>query len=359
MAAAQFFTGASAPMSAKLVVFGVSAGLVALTIYFLVVGQDILIPIALAIMIWYLLNASARMFGKLTLGGRALPYSVCLTASVLCFLAAVAFVVEMVSGNFGEVINAAPLYEANLERLIGKISRALGFGDAPTVTQLVDRIDFRAVIAEIAGMITNAAGNAGVILIYVLFLLVEQRSFPAKMAAIFPDAEQLEGMRRLLSQITQDIQTYIWIKTLMSLLTAGISYAILLMVGVDYAEFWAIVIFLLNYIPTIGSLLGIVFPALLALVQFESAVPFLIVTPALAVVQVVVGNLLEPRLMGQSLNLSPFIIIVSLAVWGTLWGVVGMFLCVPITVIAMIVLAHFERTRPVAVLLSSDGKIRY
>ena len=208
-------------------------------------------------------------------------------------------------------------------------------------------------------MITNAAGNAGVILIYVLFLLVEQRSFPAKMAAIFPDAEQLEGMRRLLSQITQDIQTYIWIKTLMSLLTAGISYAILLMVGVDYAEFWAIVIFLLNYIPTIGSLLGIVFPALLALVQFESAVPFLIVTPALAVVQVVVGNLLEPRLMGQSLNLSPFIIIVSLAVWGTLWGVVGMFLCVPITVIAMIVLAHFERTRPVAVLLSSDGKIRY
>ena len=359
MAAAQFLSGVPAPMPAKLLAFGLSAGLVALTIYFLVAGQNILIPIALAIMIWYLLNASARMFGKLTVAGRQPPYWLCLTAAVLSFLAIVAVIVEMVSGSFADVVNAAPAYEANLERLIGRVSRALGFGDAPTVTQIVDQIDFRSVIRDVASMITNAAGNAGIILIYVLFLMFEQRSFETKLAVIFSEPEHQERIRELLSRITRDIQTYVWIKTLMSLLTAGLSYVILILVGVDYAPFWAIIIFLLNYIPTIGSLLGIVFPALLALVQFESVVPFLIVTPALSVVQIAVGNFIEPRLMGQSLNVSPFIIIVSLAVWGSIWGVAGMFLCVPITVIAMIVFAHFERTRPVAVLLSSNGKIRY
>ena len=81
--------------------------------------------------------------------------------------------------------------------------------------------------------------------------------------------------------------------------------------------------------------------------------PFLIVTPSLAAIQIFVGNFLEPMMMGSSLNISPFATLVSLAVWGSIWGIPGMFLCVPITVIAMIVFAHFPRTRPIAVMLST------
>ena len=128
---------------------------------------------------------------------------------------------------------------------------------------------------------------------------------------------------------------------------------------VDFAGFWAVIIFLLNYIPTIGSLLGILFPALLALVQFDTFVPFLIVTPSLAVIQVFIGNFLEPMMMGSSLNISPFATLVSLAVWGSIWGMPGMFLCVPITVIAMIIFAHFPRTRPITVMLSTDGRVAW
>ena len=123
------------------------------------------------------------------------------------------------------------------------------------------------------------------------------------------------------------------------------------------AGFWAVMVFFFYYIPTIGSILAILAPALLALVQFDHLTPFLVVLFVIGTIQIVMANVIEPAIMGRSLNLSPLVVIVSLMVWGTIWGVVGMFLCVPIMVVLLIVLAHFETTRPVAVLLSADGDI--
>ena len=117
------------------------------------------------------------------------------------------------------------------------------------------------------------------------------------------------------------------------------------------------IIFLLNYIPTIGSLLGVFFPAVMAILQFGELVPVLVIVGVLGFTQFFIGNILTPRVMGSSLNISPLVVMLSLALWGTLWGATGMVLCVPITVIAMIVFANFDSTRPVAVLLSQDGKL--
>ena len=147
--------------------------------------------------------------------------------------------------------------------------------------------------------------------------------------------------------------------TSVSLATGVISYAILTAVGVDYAVFWGFVLFLLNFIPTIGSLLGVLFPSLLALVQFPTLGPFAVVVVLLAGTQFVIGNVIEPKLMGGKLNLSPLVVILSLVLWGKLWGVPGMFLCVPLTVIAMLVMGNFERTRPLAILLSADGDVSF
>jgi predicted PurR-regulated permease PerM len=149
----------------------------------------------------------------------------------------------------------------------------------------------------------------------------------------------------------------LWIKTLMSVATASLSWCVLAAVGCSNASFWALIIFMLNYIPFVGSLLGVLFPALLILVQFGSFGPFVTVLVGLAVIQFSLGNVLEPRLMGSSLNLSPVAIVVSLATWGGLWGVAGMFLCVPIMVSVMIVFAHFAPTRPLAILLSATGRL--
>ena len=346
-------------MQPRPILFAASAGIAALTIYLLVSGRNILIPIAIAVMAWYLINAIARGVMRLSIRGVHPPRWGALTLTVLAVVAAVMSLAEMVSGNFSAVVDAIPTYQANLQRLIGEVAARFGLEKTPNLTDLLDRIDFRVVVSSIAATLTEIAGEAGLILIYVLFLFVEQGSFDRKMKALFPNREREERVRSILSQMTREIQNYLWIKTFTSALTAGLSYAVLASVGLDFAGFWVVIIFLLNYIPTIGSLLGIIFPALLALVQFDTFVPFLIVTPSLAVIQVFIGNFLEPMLMGSSLNISPFATLVSLAVWGSIWGIPGMFLCVPITVIAMIIFAHFPRTRPIAVMLSTDGRVAW
>jgi AI-2 transport protein TqsA len=340
-------------MTSRLAAFGITFGIAALMVYVLVTGSDLLIPLAIAIMVWYLINALARTFKKYT---RA-PGWLSLTLSIATLIVAVGLIVEMISGNIAAVREAAPAYQANIEKLIEKAVKVGGFEQMPTIGHVVDQFDVKAVIGGVAGAAANVAGNAGLILIYVIFLLAEQRTFGRKIRALFPDPGRENEIQKILADIQQRTQTYVSVKTSLSLLTAVVSYIVLAAVGVDLAIFWAFVIFLLAYIPTIGSLLGVVFPALLAIIQFGTFGPFLVVTIGLGVAQFLIGNVLEPRMMGKSLNLSSLVVIISLAVWGSIWGVTGMFLCVPITVIMMIVLAEFRQTRPIAILLSADGKV--
>lgn len=340
-------------MPSRLTAFGVTFGIAVLMVYVLVTGSDLLIPLAIAVMIWYLINALSRTFAKHL---RA-PGWLALTLSITTLLIALGLIVEMISGNIAAVRAAAPGYQANIQTLIEKAVKIGGFSEMPTIGHVVDQIDVKALIGGVAGATAKVAGNAGLILIYVIFLLAEQRTFGRKIDALFTDPVRQAEVREILADIQKRTQTYVSVKTLLSLLTAAVSYAVLAIVGVDLAAFWAFVIFLLAYIPTIGSLLGVIFPALLAIIQFGTPGPFLIVTIGLGAAQFLIGNVLEPRMMGKSLNLSSLVVIISLAVWGAIWGVTGMFLCVPITVILMIVLAEFRQTRPVAILLSADGKI--
>ena len=350
-------TGAPNAMPIRLLSFTMFFIVAALSVYLLVSGRELLIPFAIAIIVWYVINAMARAYGRIPFGKHHAPRWLTLSVALLTVLALLVLLVEMIGSNFASVSQAAPKYQENLEALIHQGARLLGVEHTPTLTQLLDQIDAKTVLVRLGGAAAGVAGNIGVIIIYVAFLLIEQGSFDRKMTALFPTPEREEAARKLLSRIQSDVQTYIWIKTVLSVLTGTVSYIFLIAVGVDFAAFWAVIIFFLNYIPTVGSILGVVFPALLALVQFPSIGPFLIIAVGLSSAQMIIGNVLEPRLMGHSLNMSPLVVILSLAVWGSIWGVAGMFLCVPITVIMMIVFAQFPQTRPIAIALSSDGKV--
>ncbi len=341
----------------RIVAFASSIIVVALTFVLLIEGRDLLIPIAVAIMIWYLLNALARGFHALPLGTRHLPNWLAMALAIVTVLIGLALVAELISGNIAQVSDAAPGYQANIEVLITKVSSGFGFEEPPDFAAVFQQVNLRTLAGGFAAAAASFAGNFGIVLVYVLFLLFEQKGFNKKMRALFPDPARREEVRSLLHRIQEHIQTYVAIKTMTSLLTGFVSYAVLKVVGVDFAEFWGFIIFLLNYIPTVGSLLGIIFPTLLALIQFPTLQPFLIVLVGLGIVQFLIGNVLEPRLTGSSLNISPLVVILSLALWGTVWGIVGMFLCVPLTVISMIILSHFDRTRPIAILLSGDGHL--
>jgi AI-2 transport protein TqsA len=161
-----------------------------------------------------------------------------------------------------------------------------------------------------------------------------------------------------MQKINLEIKIYLRIKTFVSFLTAILSWIVLKIIGVDFAEFWALLIFVLNYIPTIGSIIAVLFPISFTFIQFSPSLSqFAIVAVLLITIQFVIGNILDPYLSGQSLNLSPFVVFLSLGLWGKIWGPLGMFLCVPLTVIISIILAKFSQTRPIAVLLSGNGKV--
>ena len=128
--------------------------------------------------------------------------------------------------------------------------------------------------------------------------------------------------------------------------------------GVDFAGLWGLLILLLNFIPTVGSIVATLFPAIIALAQSDAYGLFVLVLLGIGVLQICIGNILEPRLMGSSFNLSPVVILLNLALWNAIWGIPGMFLCVPFLIIVAIVLSHFPQTRSIAIMLSSDGNLR-
>ncbi|MDZ4363818.1 AI-2E family transporter, partial [Brevundimonas sp.] len=127
-------------------------------------------------------------------------------------------------------------------------------------------------------------------------------------------------------------------------------------VGLQNAEFWTFVIFIVGFIPVLGGAVAGLAPPLFALVQFESYWPALILLGGLQAILFIVGNFIQPRMQGENQNIDPVVVLLSLALWGQLWGVVGMFLSTPLAVMAMAILAEFKGSRWVAILMSGDGE---
>jgi predicted PurR-regulated permease PerM len=329
---------------------------VAATVYLLVAGRGLLLPFVLGLTLWYMIDALADVFEQPRLGIKP-PRPIALLVAILVMGGLVLVLGRTIRYNVSAVVAAIPTYEVHLQRLIDHGAAMVGIGQAPTLNELFDRLSLAATLGSLATAVASIVSVAGIVLIYAGFLFVEQVQFRRKLAILFSRGTQQERVLAVLHQIDRDIRRYVRIKTTLATITSALAYAVMAWVGVDFAGFWAVMVFFFYYIPTIGSVLAIAAPALLTLVQFDHVTPFLVVLLVIGTIQIVMANVIEPAIMGRSLNLSPLVVIVSLMVWGAIWGVVGMFLCMPIMVVLMIVFAHFETTRPVAVLLSADGRV--
>jgi len=331
---------------------------IAAAIALLVVGKPLLVPFAIALIIWYVIDAIALQIRKIEIGGIQPFHHVSVFLSLVVVVLLFSGMVQMIGDTVEQVKAAAPSYQHNVSKILDRLASLTGVHVAPAIQHWADDLDLGGIISSIAAAIMGLAGNAGLVAIYVAFLLLEERYFGIKLRIMFPDADRRRRVNQMLDAIQVQIRQYVYIKTMVSALTGIISYVILLWVGVDYAPFWALLIFMLNYIPTIGSMIAVLLPTALALVQFDTFGPFVTLLVSLGTVQVLIGNVLEPRLMGSSLNLSPLVVILALSLWGQMWGVTGMFLSVPITVICMIVLANFPQTRGIAVAMSENGRLK-
>ena len=266
------------------------------------------------------------------------------------------FVTELLVYNIKALSHSSASYAANLDKMANMINDTFDINLRSLLGDYATDLDFAFILSTVVNSLTDILGNAFLIALYVLFLLIEESIFSAKLKAIFPESDRFERVDGIVRKIENAVTDYIGLKTLVSLITGVLSYIVLLILGIDSPVFWAFLIFLLNFIPTIGSLIATLFPAIYALLQFGELTPFVLVLVLVGLVQIIVGNILEPKIMGNALNISSLVAILSLSFWGWLWGITGMILSIPITVMIVIVFAQFPGTRPIAILLSGKGK---
>ena len=327
----------------------------------LYVGKGIFVPIVFSVLVVYVIVGLARFLFRFPVVGRHLPRSLAYVLSALAIAWGLAAIASLVANSLGNITALAPQYAASLLNTIQEVAARLGIESTPTWETLrrdvLAQINTQRLIGSTVISVTSIVSSLVVVLLYVAFLLLEQRGFAAKVANISSTPQRVAHAQKIIEHINARIGTYLALKTAVSVILGLLSWAILAFLGVEFAAFWAVLIGLLNFVPYLGSVLSVVLPVAFATMQFADLNKVLVILLALSSAQFVIGFFLDPYLMGNSLNLSPFVILVSLAVWSALWGIAGAFLAVPITACMALVFAEFDGTRPIAILLSRDGTI--
>ncbi len=330
------------------------------------VGRNVIIPVVVAGFLSFFIYTLKETIRKGPLIGRFLPHWFCFVLAFAAIGLFFVFIVDIVRDNVETLIRRAPDYEARLAALTRdgiEVVRRLGALPEDIISgveELRSRAlsTIRPILAEVGSALRSITANVITIFLYTVFMLLERGRIFRKINILSGGARGRRAVNDTIGDIGAMVRGYITIKTVMNLAVAAISYVILRSLGVEFAGFWTLLIFLLNYIPIVGSIAAVTATVLFILVQPGGGLNTAILALALLVAaEQAMSSGLEPRLMGKSLNLSPLVILLSLSVWGTLWGFAGALLAVPITVTLMIILSQFEPTRPVAVLMSSSGKI--
>ena len=323
----------------------------------LVIGKDFIIPMILALFIWFLIKEIRKSALKIPLIGKKTPKWLLSVISTLFLFTVLGFIINILVDNINNLGDNINTYEKNLEIINAQLMVQFKIDFLSMWSNYIGEFDFSTLFKELLNSLTDLFGNAFMIALYVLFLFFEESAFTPKLKALYPNKTRLNDVSQTLEKINNSISKYITLKTMVSIITGTASYIALAIIGVDTPLFWAFLIFILNFIPTIGSLIATLFPATIALVQFGDLTHFFIVLSVIGVIQIIVGNIIEPKLMGNSLNVSSLVVILSLSFWGLIWGVTGMVLSVPITVIMIILFAQFESTKTIAILLSEKGNV--
>ncbi len=331
-------------------------GLVLMMGWLLIVGQAILLPIVLAIIAVYVLTTAAEALGRVPVV-RRLPVMVLHALVLLTFTLAVFALALVVSSTFDELIAAMPRYQQNLEVLAARLA-ALGGIENPTWEDIVEatvgNLNLQAILLRVLSGLSSFGLTVFLVVVYAGFLMAERHRFPARLAAAFPQGEHAELTERIVRDVNRRIGDYLAIKTGINIVLGLISFAILWGMGADFALFWAVLIGLFNYIPYVGSIIGVALPVVVSLAQFGSLATTAVMGAMLIAAQTYVGNYLEPRVIGRQLNLSPFVVLVALSVWTAVWGLPGAILAVPLTSMIVIICGAFAPTRFVAALLANE-----
>lgn len=333
-----------------------------LGVYSLHATQALLAPFALAVFIWLVIDTFARWIDNLS---PRVPYWMALIIALTIVVISFVGVILIVANTSESVFAKSDQYADRLTELFGGISNTISKSDWVrnnldlTSQGLSERFDLAGKIQTVLSWILDAArsmvSSFFVIAMYVAFLFAAQSSFGSRVDDLWPDLNERTRVSKILERIRVSVEKYVGVQTIISLVLTVMSYAIMVAFGLDNALFWAMVIFILNYIPIVGGILAVGFPVLFGVVDLS--LPMLGgMTVSLVLIQFIINNTVQPKMMGDSMNMSSLVVVLALTVWTAMWGGVGAFLSAPLTVIAMIIMAQFPSTRWISILLSADGK---
>jgi len=327
--------------------------LIVLSVYALVAAKNVLIPLFIAILIWFIIYEITTNIQSIKIGKYTFPRWLAYLFSTIIIAITGYFILDAMIHNLREVNELAPKYQQNLRNFETWAQKTYNLDLEMISAGWLKEMDIQALVGSLLNQLSGLVSNSFMIVLYIIFIIIESEYFTPKLKQSIPKKSALLNTIEVLNNIKRSMGNYIILKTGVSIITGACSYIILLIIGVDLAFFWALLIFLLNYIPSVGSLIATIFPSLVALFQFGALQPFLLVLFAIGTLQIVVGNFIEPKVFGDKLNINGFVVILALSVWGAIWGIAGMVLSVPIVLVTIAIFDQFPQTKGISVFLKS------
>ena len=330
------------------IITGIAAGIALL--HFL---ASIIIPFVIAFVLAVLVNALVRFIQKRWASAPA--WMVSLLTGLVVIVSASAGILIMAQGA-ARIVSQGPALLTRLDDISLQIGRSLHLNEPLHIAAIVGKIS----VADIAGFLLSGMQGlfSGLLLmvVYFGFMLAGRKRISAKVGRAAGSSRRATTIEVAISHIAADIETYVWVQTITGLILTASATAVMLAVGLNNILFWAVIFFLLTFIPNIGVTIGSIAPSLYALIQFRTVWQAITIFLVIQVVATIVGNLIYPRLQARTQNIDPVATLLSLAFWSWLWGLPGAFLAVPMTLMSMMVFSQFPSTKWVAALLSNDGK---
>lgn len=343
-------TPSSGAANALVVIAVVAAGA---ALYWL---RDILTPLAMAVFLMIMIDGVKRAIERRTPIPSRFAGAAALIVVVLGFLISIWIIIDGAAGFFTDASGVAGGMGPRIDQISRDVSALVGVKDPPTLHDMIAGIDVRGWLTAAAFQAQGIATGGFFVMVYLGFLLASQAGFRKKMVGLFPKRGARQEALEVFERVRSGVEGYLWVQAVTGAMICVVAWGLMRAVGLQNAEFWTFVIFVVSFIPVLGGAVAGCAPPLFALVQFESYWPAVILFVGLQTLLFLIGNLVQPRMQGDNQNIDPIVVLLALAFWGKLWGVAGMFLSTPLAVMAMAILAEFKGSRWMAVLLSSDGE---
>lgn len=337
----------SRTIAAAQIVTGIGAAVALL--YFL---ASIIIPFVIAFVLAVLVNALVRFIQNRWSAAPA--WAVSLLAGLVVIGTASTGIFIMAQGA-AQIVSQGPALLLRLDDISLQIGRSFHLHEPLHISSIVGKVT----VADVAGFLLSGMQGlfSGLLLmvVYFGFMLAGRKRIAEKVERAAGSSSRASVIKGTIARIAADIETYVWVQTITGVILTTSAAAVMLAVGLNNVLFWAVIFFLLTFIPNIGVTVGSIAPSLFALIQFKTVWQAITIFLVIQVVATIVGNLIYPRLQARTQNIDPVATLLSLAFWSWVWGLPGAFLAVPMTLMSMMVFTQFPSTRWVAAMLSNDG----